>query len=325
MTTLHGFLGRPADWDGVLGEQWSRPDWLTVPLSPRGERGQGVRGQILRDDRGESRPATPSGSEMGGIFPGVSDPGLISRDPFGVSLETSADALNPVPEFVASAPFGVGVEPSTIVSHGGSRADTTAGSPPEGQAYLVRLAHHLNQNSEGDTLLGYSMGGRIALHMLLQDPGRWRRAIIVSASPGLRTEGERAERLKGDEAWAARFLHEDWDAVVRDWNAQAVFAHDPPDRLPRREEEFDRHALAAALALGSVAHQANLREKLAALDIPVLWMAGAKDAKYAALAAECAALNPRFSMTTLRTGHRLPWGDPSGFRKAVADFTTIEP
>ena len=168
------------------------------------------------------------------------------------------------------------------------------------------------------------MGGRIALHMLLGEPERWRRAIIVSASPGMK-DAERGARLKSDEAWANRFLHDEWDAVVADWNAQPVFAHDPPERLPRREADYDRHALAAALVLGSVARQRDLRAELRSLDLPILWIAGAKDARYAALAAECAALNPRFSMTTLRTGHRVPWGDPDGFRKAVADFTTIEP
>lgn len=232
MIALHGFLGRPSDWDSLLGDEWTKPDWLQIALAFGSER-----------------------------------------------------------------------------------------SP-----YLSVLAKEMNRMASGDILLGYSMGGRIALHMLLRHPRRWRRAIVVSASPGLTNEAERERRLLNDEAWAKRFLEDDWTAVVADWNAQGVFAHDPPERLPRLERDFDRRALARALVEGSVARQADLREELKTLDVPILWVAGERDAKYRDLAQECAALNPLFQSTILpRAGHRAPWGDPAAFRAAVREFITIKP
>jgi len=51
--------------------------------------------------------------------------------------------------------------------------------------------------SDGDTLVGYSMGGRIALHAL--GKRQWKKVIIVSAHPGL--ESAHQERLKNDECW----------------------------------------------------------------------------------------------------------------------------
>src|SRR4051794_21774844 len=47
-------------------------------------------------------------------------------------------------------------------------------------------------------LLGYSLGGRIALHALLASPQLWSGAVIVSAHPGLTDDQERNDRLQAD-------------------------------------------------------------------------------------------------------------------------------
>jgi 2-succinyl-6-hydroxy-2,4-cyclohexadiene-1-carboxylate synthase len=187
-----------------------------------------------------------------------------------------------------------------------------------GDRALHSLAKALNKRAQGDeTLVGYSMGGRIALHMLLEGGAHlWRGAVIVSASPGLPSEAERERRAAQDARWADRFRRDPWRRVVADWNAQPVFAADPP--LRRDESDFDREQLANALERGSVGLQADLRPALRALDIPVLWIAGEQDEKYAALAEECAALNPAFEFTILDgSGHRAPWTATEQFRRAV--------
>jgi len=185
---------------------------------------------------------------------------------------------------------------------------------------LDDVARSLNAIGSGDVLLGYSMGGRIAMHMLIAEPKRWRRAIIVSAAPGI-PEADRAARTESDRRWADRFRKDDWSAVISDWNAQPVFRHDPPDSLPRRKSDFDLEALARALEVGSVARQRDLRPELAAVDIPIRFIAGAQDAKYAQLAEECAALNPNFDCRILDAGHRVPWGATDAFRAAIAEGT----
>lgn len=186
--------------------------------------------------------------------------------------------------------------------------------------WLWALANDLGNVGNGEVLLGYSMGGRIALHMLTQSPERWRAAVIVSASPGPKA-GEDPSRADRDAAWAARFRSEPWELVLADWNAQSVFANDPPDRLERSEAFYDRARLAEVLVSGSVARQADLRPRLASLRVPILWVAGERDSKYACLATECAALNPCFSLALIpEAGHRAPWGNPLAFRTAVDTF-----
>jgi 2-succinyl-6-hydroxy-2,4-cyclohexadiene-1-carboxylate synthase len=157
--------------------------------------------------------------------------------------------------------------------------------------------------------------------MILQAPGQWRRAVIISASPGLSDPAERAQRVESDRRWAHRFRHDPWDELLAAWNAQSVFTADPPDNTPRAETDYDRELLATALELGSVGLQEDLRDQLRAADCQILWLAGAKDPKYAALAEECAALNPRFRAQIIPdAGHRVLWGNPNALRAALNDF-----
>lgn len=108
-------------------------------------------------------------------------------------------------------------------------------------------------------LLGYSMGGRLALHALVARPELFESAVIVSANPGLVHADEKAARLANDKAWAERFRHEEWREVLRKWNAQGVLAF-PPSVAPhervelvRDERDFDRESLAQAMEAWSLA------------------------------------------------------------------------
>ena len=207
------------------------------------------------------------------------------------------------------------VIPCTAGAHKVDWMPVLAGLPGDlGDPALPALAEALNAQVPGDVLLGYSMGGRIAMHMLLAKGGaRWRHAVIVSASPGL-PPALRTERLALDHTWAERFRNDPWVDVTKLWNDQGVFAKDGPSPLARNEADFRRDHLALALTRGSVADQEDLREALAGLQTPICWIAGERDTKYAAAARECVTLNPRFRCEILRdAGHRAPWTAPRNF------------
>lgn len=166
-------------------------------------------------------------------------------------------------------------------------------------------------------LLGYSMGGRLALHALALRPGLFSGAVIVSADPGLLTVEEKAARAVSDENWARRFEQEPWSVLNHDWNAQPVFDAETPEtkELSRRESDFLRPLLAASLRAWSLSRQENLLPRLSGLDLPVLWLAGERDKKYAAILEKVRGLGETFLVAG--AGHRVLW-DAQG--EAQDDF-----
>jgi 2-succinyl-6-hydroxy-2,4-cyclohexadiene-1-carboxylate synthase len=165
---------------------------------------------------------------------------------------------------------------------------------------LDAIPHH------GDTLLAYSLGGRLALQALLAG-ANYKRAILVSTALGIEDEQLRAARRTADEAWAQRFESEDFETVMRDWNAQPVLAG---PALARTRDDYDPRGLRewSSGALPPVA------SRLPELTIPTLWIAGARDTKYVAEAHRAASIVPNARVEIVKdAGHRVPWDQQSAF------------
>lgn len=173
------------------------------------------------------------------------------------------------------------------------------------------------QPAQKRILLGYSQGGRLAMHALLDAPELWSCAIFVSAHTGLQTSEERAARLQRDKKWAERFLQDPWDVLIGDWDRQVVFQEQMPV-FCRQEGDYDRSLLAHALEGWSVGGQEDLREPLSKLLCPLLWVAGERDVHYVKLAKQMAAIHPHSSCWIApESGHRVPWECPQLFLQQV--------
>jgi 2-succinyl-6-hydroxy-2,4-cyclohexadiene-1-carboxylate synthase len=160
--------------------------------------------------------------------------------------------------------------------------------------------------NDGDILLAYSLGGRLALQAILAGAD-YKRAILVSTALGIEDEQLRAARRASDEACAQRFESEDFENVLRDWNAQPVLAG---PSLARTRDDYDPRGLRewSSGALPPVA------SRLHELTIPTLWIAGARDTKYVAEAKKAATLAPNARVEIINdAGHRVPWEQPSAF------------
>lgn len=190
---------------------------------------------------------------------------------------------------------------------------------------LNAWAEHFNRkieqgNSDRHVLMGYSMGGRLAAHALLQQPTLWDAAIIISAHPGLESLVEKQARQQLDEEWAVRFEHEPWNDLMRAWNARGVFQKDA-FHFQRQENEYKREILAKALRHWSLAKQEHMVQQLAQLEMPILWMAGGDDAAYAMQAKNMRFKHPLSKVTILQgLGHRLPWQNPAVFLDEITNF-----
>lgn len=163
-------------------------------------------------------------------------------------------------------------------------------------------------------LMGYSFGGRLALHALIENPSLYHAGIIVSSHPGLSNQDEKAKRLQSDQEWSERFLVEDWDTLMASWNSREVFVQSS-FTFDRREEDYDRQSLADQLRNCSLGTQEDLREKISQLPMPLFWIVGKRDKLYVDIAKEMNFKNINSRVIVMpECGHRAPWEQPALFR-----------
>lgn len=176
------------------------------------------------------------------------------------------------------------------------------------------------RNPQQHIFMGYSLGGRLGLHAILQDPSLWNAAIFISTHPGLKKEKEKQQRLAYDRQWAQRFEREPWEDLIKDWNAQEMFKGEP-FHLKREEKDFDRTSLIQALNTWSLGAQQNATEAIHNLDIPILWMVGARDPKFLQQAQELTFKHPQSRVCVVpEASHRLPWQQPEKFMSHLTQF-----
>ena len=92
--------------------------------------------------------------------------------------------------------------------------------------WAERFNHKAAIDNAPRVLMGYSLGGRLAMHALILQPDLWDAAVIISAHGGLETAEERQQRCLADEQWAIRFENEPWQTLMQAWNTREVFRED---------------------------------------------------------------------------------------------------
>jgi 2-succinyl-6-hydroxy-2,4-cyclohexadiene-1-carboxylate synthase len=149
------------------------------------------------------------------------------------------------------------------------------------------------------TLLGYSLGGRLALHWALAHPERVARLILIGASPGLATSAERDERRLGDATLADFIRTRGLEAFFKYWHNQTFFQtllRLPPDRLApiiERRHRNDPEGLALSLDNVGTGALPSLWPRLQELRCPVDLVTGEHDEKFTRLAYEMGARLPK--------------------------------
>jgi 2-succinyl-6-hydroxy-2,4-cyclohexadiene-1-carboxylate synthase len=179
------------------------------------------------------------------------------------------------------------------------------------------------QRGAGRALMGYSMGGRLALHALLEKNHPWQAAVIISAHPGL--ESDFASRRAADTTWATQALAGDFQKFLSAWDAQALLSK-APIRQPEVASSLimRRREIARSFVDWSLGAQEPLWDRLHEITIPVLWITGENDPKFHALAQRAVSLMPRVQHATApASGHRVPWEAETWLAERVANFLKV--
>ncbi len=178
-------------------------------------------------------------------------------------------------------------------------------------------------------LVGYSLGGRVALAFAAAFPQRVRALALISAHPGLTHAAERRARQRADQARAAAIRAEGLAAFLEAWYRLPLFGMTTDARrqaLIARRSQQRPAAMARVIAEMSPGRQPPLWEALAGLPFPVAYIAGEDDAKYAALAATFAQRVPQAQRFLIpHVAHMVPLDAPQALADVLAAFLSLPP
>lgn len=174
----------------------------------------------------------------------------------------------------------------------------------------LRIIDEAVGTDEPVTLIGYSMGGRLALHWALAHPDRCRRLVLIGASPGLPLSLEREERRLADAALAGFLRAQGLTAFYKYWHHQPMFRslwRLPPERLgtlPDRRATNDPVGLALSLESVGTGCLPSLWHRLGELRTRVDLVTGELDPKFTRLAQQMGEKIPKARLSVIEdVGH----------------------
>jgi 2-succinyl-6-hydroxy-2,4-cyclohexadiene-1-carboxylate synthase len=226
------------------------------------------------------------------------------------------------------AASGMRVIAFDLLGHGQSAApgDPQRYTMEHCQADILAALHELGVGEREAALLGYSMGGRIALYTALS--GFFRALILESASPGLASHVEREQRSVSDEVLAASIEREGIAWFVDQWEKLPLFASQQSlpasDREALHTQRLHNRAIGLANSLRGVGVgvQPPLHARLPTLDIPVLLITGELDQKFCMIARQMAQQLPQSQLHIVPgAGHAVHLERPREFDDLVRAFS----
>ncbi|MDF2557160.1 MAG: menH [Bacillales bacterium] len=216
----------------------------------------------------------------------------------------------------------------SIIGHGKTDA------PLENNRYKIEsvvsdLVEILNQlKIEKVHLVGYSMGGRVAIAFALKYPNRLKSLILESASSGISTKKEQLKRQESDEKLATRIEQEGLEAFIDYWEKVPLF--EPlesmlrfPDKLRLRTERMSHksNGLSSSLRMMGTGSQPYYMDKLNRINIPTLILTGEKDEKFCRIGGEmCDKIKNSEHVVVKNSGHVIHLEQPEKFDRIVVDF-----
>ena len=177
------------------------------------------------------------------------------------------------------------------------------------------------RQDEPYALAGYSMGGRIALHLALDQPELVKRLVLISTTPGIAEPTGRAERRRSDEELAEGIERAGIEAFARWWAAQPLFAGQPPEVAAAARADRLRNTaegLAASLRGMGTGRMTPVWDRLGELTMPTTVLVGERDAKFRALGERMAERLPNAELVVVPgAGHAVHLEAPDAVAAAL--------
>lgn len=176
-------------------------------------------------------------------------------------------------------------------------------------------------------LLGYSMGGRIALSFACAYPQYVRSLTLESATAGLEEQAERIARQEGDTKLAEKIEHEGLESFINFWERIPLFESHAnlPSEVQKalREERMSQRAVGLANSLRGIGtgKMPALWNQLQYLQMPVHLLVGEHDPKFIQLNKKMAERIQNVYFSTIsNAGHTIHVENPTQFVKMVKEL-----
>lgn len=181
-------------------------------------------------------------------------------------------------------------------------------------------------------LLGYSMGGRLALHAAVRLHRRLRGLVVIGAGGGLATPQERAARRADDARWLDLLAAGDMDAFAAAWEAQELLQTQAriPEPWGTALRQRRRASQADGLGLSLRSHGTGMLpqvwDQLPALNVPVLVVTGERDPRFAAIAKRLTSVLPDAAWELVPdAGHTAHLEQPQAFLRILGNWRHAQP
>jgi len=202
------------------------------------------------------------------------------------------------------------------------------------ERYPSRLLDHAEHSFEGrlreiaaagaDVLVGYSLGGRLALRAALRSPESFTGLVLVGSTAGIEEGPLRGVRAEADEKLASWMEAMPIEDIVSLWERQPLFA-DQSDALVEEQRpgrlSQDPRSLALLLRTAGQGALDPVWHELHALDLPLLAIAGARDDGYSAAVKRIASVAPNARAAIVEdAGHAAHLQRPDEVARLISGF-----
>lgn len=192
---------------------------------------------------------------------------------------------------------------------------------------LINLLDELNITQ--CFLVGYSMGGRLGLYLTLHFPERFTKVVLESASPGLATETQRLERIKGDTQIGRKLTRSlektDFAAFVANWYNQPIFGsiknHPEYHQMLQSRLQNNPIELDKSLRFMGTGCQPDLWDKLQYNSKSLLLLVGEHDEKFLAINNKMAGICKNAQLKIIgNAAHNIHLENTREFVQHIRDF-----
>jgi len=202
------------------------------------------------------------------------------------------------------------------------------------ERYPSRLLDHAEHSFEGrmgeilsspaSVLVGYSLGGRLALRAALRSPSSFTAVVLVGSTAGLEEGPLRVQRAEADEKLASWIEAMPIEDIVALWERQPLFADQSETLVDEQRPgrlSHDPRSLALLLRTAGQGTLDPVWHELRSLEVPLLAIAGARDDGYSAAAKRIASTAPTARAAIVEeAGHAPQLQQPAAVASLIAEF-----